>query len=64
MLDIEVIDIDLAGSLEYHWRISPLRVMRDMAYLSRINHYTEGDPLRYEKLMLDDWFQRSFMPKK
>ena len=85
VLDIAITDIDLAGSLEYHWRLSPLRVMRDissprislrwrlgltdamtevtlrdMAYLSRINRYPDGDPLRYEKLMLDDWFKRTF----
>jgi hypothetical protein len=92
VLDIEVTDIDLAGSQEYFWRISPLRVMRDvtsprislrwrlsssdpngpaievtlrdMAYLSRTNHYAEGDPLRYEKLMLDDWFRRTFAAPK
>jgi hypothetical protein len=88
-LDLEITDIDLAGSLEYFWRISPLRVMRDvtsprislrwrlgpsdamtevtlrdMAYLSRLNRYPEGDPLRYEKLMLDDWFKRTFPAPK
>jgi hypothetical protein len=91
-LQIEVTDIDLAGSMEYHWRLSPMRVMRDIssphitlrwrmasadpsaamtevslrdtAYLTRINHYSDGDPLRYEKQMLDDWFQRSFAPHK
>jgi hypothetical protein len=88
-LDLEITDIDLAGSLEYFWRLSPLRVMRDvtsprinlrwrlgpddamtgvtlrdMAYLSRFNRYPEGDPLRYEKLLLDDWFKRTFPAPK
>lgn len=34
--------------------------LRDMAYLQRINHYFSGDALRYEKLMVDDWFRERF----
>ena len=34
--------------------------LRDFSYLARINRYPEGDPLRYEKQMLDEWFQRAF----
>lgn len=32
----------------------------DMAYLDHINHYSDGDFLRYEKQMLDDWFAKTF----
>ena len=39
--------------------------LRDFSYLARINRYSEGDPLRYEKQMLDEWFLKSFVaPKK
>ena len=32
-------------------------LIRDMAYLHRLNRYFTGDPLRYEKQMVDDWFR-------
>jgi hypothetical protein len=32
----------------------------DMAYLQRLNRYTSDEPLRYEKLMLDEWFDAQF----
>ena len=32
-------------------------IINDMAYLGRINRYFSGDPLRYEKQMVDDWFR-------
>ena len=38
--------------------------LRDAAYLYHINAYQEGDPLRYEKYMLDDWFRRTFAAPK
>lgn len=31
--------------------------INDMAYLHRVNRYFTGDPLRYEKQMVDDWFK-------
>ncbi len=31
--------------------------LSSMSYLDRINRYTSGDSLRYEKAMLDDWFK-------
>lgn len=34
--------------------------LSDMSYLSRINRYSSGDRLRYEKLMIDDWFTNTF----
>jgi len=32
----------------------------DMAYLQRLNHYVGDEPLRYEKRMLDEWFDAQF----
>lgn len=32
----------------------------DMSYLDRMNRYSAGDPLRYEKRMLDSWFKDEF----
>jgi hypothetical protein len=34
--------------------------LSDMAYLDRINSYSDGDSLRYEKRMIDDWFRKKF----
>ena len=30
----------------------------DMTYLSHFNRYPANEPLRYEKKMLDDWFEK------
>ena len=37
--------------------------LSDLAYLDRFNRYFEGDDIRYEKRMLDDWFKQEFSPK-
>ncbi|AMO23669.1 hypothetical protein GCM10027034_37560 [Ramlibacter solisilvae] len=42
----------LLGSAEEH--------LADLSFLMRINPYRRDDRLRYEKAMLDDWFQRRF----
>ena len=34
--------------------------LSDMSYLSRINHYFSNEKLRYEKLMIDDWYANTF----
>jgi len=34
--------------------------LSDMSYLSRINRYANDERLRYEKLMIDDWFSTTF----
>jgi hypothetical protein len=34
--------------------------LADMAYTDRINRYGDGDTLRYEKRMIDDWFTKKF----
>jgi hypothetical protein len=36
----------------------------DMMYLDHINRYSDGDRLRYEKRMIDDWFTKKFAPRK
>jgi hypothetical protein len=36
----------------------------DMDYLQRINAYPTSDPRRYEKRMLDDWFQQRLVARK
>jgi hypothetical protein len=36
----------------------------DMDYLRRINAYPSSDPRRYEKRMLDDWFQQRLVALK
>ena len=33
--------------------------LSDMNYMGHINRYSEGDTLRYEKAMIDDWFKKS-----
>jgi hypothetical protein len=38
--------------------------LSDMTYLDRINRYSDGDTLRYEKRMIDDWFKNKFVPRK
>jgi hypothetical protein len=38
--------------------------LSDMAYLDRIIRFSEGDRLRYEKQMIDDWFTKKFAPRK
>lgn len=35
--------------------------LSNMAYQDRVNRYSSGDPLRYEKQMMDDWFQKEFL---
>lgn len=36
--------------------------LRDMNYQDGFNSYSSGDPLRYEKRMIDRWMQREFSP--
>ncbi|MEG1327848.1 MAG: DUF3016 domain-containing protein [Janthinobacterium sp.] len=34
--------------------------LSDMSYMNRINRYASNEKLRYEKLMIDDWFAQTF----
>jgi hypothetical protein len=38
--------------------------MADMNYLNRFNQYPSTETLRYEKLMIDEWFAKRFLPPK
>ncbi|VXB61519.1 conserved exported hypothetical protein [Massilia sp. 9I] len=38
--------------------------LTDMNYLNRINRLTDGDRLRYEKRMIEDWFNKTILHKK
>lgn len=83
-LDIEILDVDLAGRLDPLRRgAGEIRVLRgqadwprlqlryalragqadlsDMSYLQRLNRYASGDRLRYEKRMIDDWFDTAIL---
>jgi hypothetical protein len=34
--------------------------LSDMMYMNRLSRYGDGDTLRYEKRMIDDWFKQKF----
>ncbi|UGQ46887.1 DUF3016 domain-containing protein [Massilia endophytica] len=36
----------------------------NMMYLDRLNRYSSGDPLRYEKQMVDDWYKNTISSPK
>ncbi|TFW29235.1 DUF3016 domain-containing protein [Massilia horti] len=38
--------------------------LSDMAYLDRTNRYFEGEQLRYEKQMINDWWGKTIGPVK
>jgi hypothetical protein len=38
--------------------------LSDMMYLDHINRYFDGDMLRYEKHMVDQWFINKFAPRR
>ena len=38
--------------------------LSDMNYMDRINRYSDGDTLRYEKRMIDDWFKKKFLARR
>ena len=38
--------------------------LADMEYLTSYNRHDSGDPLRYEKKMLDDWFANKILKSK
>lgn len=37
--------------------------LRDMAYLSTFNGHADGDPLRFEKRMIERWMSRELAPQ-
>lgn len=38
--------------------------LSDMMYLQRLNRYSDGEPLRFEKQMIDDWFDKTILHKR
>lgn len=38
--------------------------LSDMMYMNRLQHYTDSDSLRYEKRMIDEWFEKTILKKK
>ncbi|MBZ2205751.1 DUF3016 domain-containing protein [Massilia soli] len=39
--------------------------LHDMMYLDSMrNRYSSGDPLRYEKRMIDEWFNKKIAPRR
>lgn len=38
--------------------------LQDMNYQQTFNHYFDSEPLRYEKQMIDDWFDKTIAPIK
>lgn len=36
--------------------------LQDMDYQNHLNRYFDSDPLRYEKQMIDDWFEKTIGP--
>jgi hypothetical protein len=53
-------------SLESNGRViaSGEENLSDMNYLDRMSRYSDGDTLRYEKRMIDDWFKNKFVARK
>jgi hypothetical protein len=35
-----------------------------MMYMQRLNRYSDGDTLRFEKQMLDTWFDKTILHKR
>ena len=56
----------LRYSLESNGRViaSGEENLSDMMYLDRLSRYSDGDTLRYEKRMIDDWFKNKFVARK
>jgi hypothetical protein len=38
--------------------------LSDMMFLGRTNRYYQGDALRFEKVMIDDWFRQKFSARR
>lgn len=38
--------------------------LSDMDYMNHFNRYSSGEPIRYEKQMMDDWFKKTFNTSK
>jgi len=58
--------IDLRYTIESNGQVlrSGDAQLRDMAFMDRIGRYTDGDTLRYERRMIDDWFYSTILPRE
>ena len=58
--------IDLHYAIESNGQVlrSGDAQLRDMGFMDRLSRYTDGDSLRYEKRMIDDWFYSTIMPRE
>jgi hypothetical protein len=58
--------IDLHYTIESNGQVlrSGDAQLRDMAFMDRLGRYTDGDNLRYERRMIDDWFYSTIMPRE
>jgi hypothetical protein len=56
----------LRYSLEDHGRVvaSGEAALSDMSYMQRLNRYSSGDPIHYEKQMIDEWFDKTILQKR
>jgi hypothetical protein len=58
--------IDLHYTIESNGQVlrSGDAQLRDMAFMDHIGSYTDGDNLRYERKMIDDWFYSAILPRE
>ena len=58
--------IDLHYTIESNGQVlrSGDAQLRDMAFMDRIGRYNDGDNLRYERRMIDDWFYSTILPRE
>lgn len=56
--------IELRYSLEQNGQVikSGEAQLSDMNYLDHVSRYFDSEPLRYEKQMIDDWFEKTIGP--
>lgn len=58
--------IDLSYAIESNGQVvrSGDAQLRDMAFMQHIGRYSDGDSLRYEKQMIDEWFYSTIAPRE
>lgn len=58
--------IDLHYTIERNGQVlrSGDAQLRDMAFMDRLSRYSDGDSLRYERRMIDDWFYQTIQPRE
>jgi hypothetical protein len=58
--------IDLHYTIESNGQVlrSGDAQLRDMAFMDHIGRYSDGENLRYERRMIDDWFYATILPRE